>query len=71
MTWQPEKPTLQFGKPLNHRQEWERAFIAEWCCLAEGRADLEQTADAAAELYEVNSARDPMEVARQEWGTPG
>ena len=48
MTWQPEKPTLQFGKPLNHRQERERAFIAEWCCLAEGRADPEQTADAAA-----------------------
>ena len=69
--WQPEKPTVQLGQPLTRRQEWRQAFMNEWSCLAEDRADLEQTADAANKLYETLGPRNPVDVAREEWGTPG
>ena len=58
----------------NHRdrpQLWQQAFVAEWQRLAEGCADLEQTADLALELYATRSAEDPVHVARLEWGPPG
>lgn len=71
MIWQPATPTLQLGQPLSHCQEWERAFVAEWCRLADGCADYEQTSDLALELYPQKGACDPVEVAREEWGTPG
>lgn len=67
---QPENPTISLGQQLNHCQEWASAFSQEWYRLAEGCADLEQTADAAAELYRVHWARDAAEVAREEWGQP-
>ena len=51
-------------------QAWQRAFVAEWQRLAEGCADLEQTADLALELYPIRGAQDPVHVAREEWGTP-
>jgi hypothetical protein len=70
MTWQPETPTMQLGKPLDLQQEWQRAFMAEWYRLSEGCADLEQTADFAAELYASRGTCSPVEVAREEWGTP-
>lgn len=69
--WQPDKSTIRLGKPLTHRQEWQQAFMNEWSRLAEGRADLEQTADVANELYETLGPRNPVDVAREEWGTPG
>jgi hypothetical protein len=67
---QPNAPTMAYGQQRSHSQQWQRAFIKEWCRLAEGRADLEQTADAALELYTVHGARNPEAVAREEWGTP-
>ena len=70
MIWQPETPTLQLGRPLSRSQEWQRAFVEEWCRLAEGRADMEQTYDAAEELYRVHGERNPIEVAREDWGEP-
>ncbi|OUM01738.1 hypothetical protein [Variovorax sp. JS1663] len=68
--WQPEIPTLQLGKPLSHSQEWQLAFADEWCRLAEGMADEHQVYDLANELYPVHGARDPVEVAREDWDTP-
>lgn len=70
MPRQPETPTLQPGKPLSHSQEWQHAFVSEWCRLAEGRADMADTCDAANELYLVHGGRDPIEVAREDWGDP-
>ena len=68
MSWSPEKPSVRLDKPLSHRQEWQHAFVSEWCRLAEGRADVEQTCDAANEIYLVHGGRDPIEVAREDWG---
>jgi hypothetical protein len=59
--------TVAFGPQLSPSQS---AFTDEWYRLAEGCADLEQTADAARELYTAHVARNPEEVAREEWGTP-
>jgi hypothetical protein len=70
MTWQPNVPPLAIGTPLNQSQEWQRAFLTEWYRLSEGCADLEQTADFAAELYASHGTRSAVEVAREEWGTP-
>jgi len=79
MPWEPEKPALKPGKPLSHDQSsqssqhsehserWQRAFVSEWCRLAEGRADMAQTCEAANELYLVHGRRDPIEVAREDW----
>lgn len=50
-------------------QEWQRGFVVEWQRLAEGCADLDETADLALELYATHGPRDPAEVAREEWGT--
>ena len=70
MIWQPETPTPQHGKPVNRSQEWQRAFVQEWCRLADGVADEQQVYDLTEELYPLRGARDPREVAREEWGTP-
>ena len=67
--WQPNIPTMAYGQQLSDSQEWQRAFMNEWIRLAEGRADLEQTADAAIELYTAHGARNPVDVAREAWGT--
>jgi len=67
---QPNAPTAADSQQRSHSQEWQVAFINEWCRLAEGRADLGETADAALELYTVHCARNPEEVAREEWGMP-
>ena len=69
--WQPNASTMAYGQHLLHGEQWQRAFINEWCRLAEGRADLQQTADAALEIYTAHGARNPEEVAREEWGMPG
>lgn len=50
--------------------EWQRAFMTEWYRLAEGCADMHQTADLAIEAYPNNQDRDPAQVAREEWGQP-
>lgn len=68
--WQHNAPTVAHDQQRSHSQAWQWAFINEWCRLAEGRADLEQTADAALELYTAHGARNPVEVAREEWGMP-
>lgn len=68
--WQPNAPIAAYGQQLSHSLEWQSAFIDEWCRLAEGRADLGQTAEAALELYTAHGARNPEEVAREEWGMP-
>jgi hypothetical protein len=70
MNWRPTMPTLGPELPP-HIHEWQRAFVAEWQRLAEGCADLAQTADLALELYAPHGTRDPVKVAREEWGTPG
>lgn len=71
MSWQPETPTSQLGKPhAAHRQQWQQAFMNEWNSLSEGCADLEQTEDFATELYPTHGARNPIDVAREEWGAP-
>lgn len=49
--WQPQTPTMRLGKPLSHCQEWQRAFVNEWCRLAEGMADDLQVYDLTLELY--------------------
>ena len=67
---QANVPTVTCGEQRSHTQEWQSAFANEWYRLAEGCADLEQTADAALELYGAHGARNPEEVAREEWGTP-
>ena len=50
-----------------HWHAWQHAFLAEWHRLAEGCADLEQTADLAIEVYTQQRARDPVQVARELW----
>lgn len=64
-----EKPTLAPDRPLSHAHVWKRAFTAAWLLLAEGKADPEQLADRATELYPDHRMRDPAEVAREEFET--
>lgn len=70
MNWKLEMPAMMLDKPLDPRQEWQRAFVAEWHGLSEGCADIEQTTDLASELYALHGTRSPIEVAREEWGPP-
>ncbi|RZL87890.1 MAG: hypothetical protein EOP82_24820 [Variovorax sp.] len=72
MTWQLELevPATTPNELLDPRDVWQHAFVAEWCRLAEGRADPEQTADLAIELYRSHWARDPAEVAQEFWDAP-
>ncbi|MDR6859955.1 hypothetical protein [Variovorax guangxiensis] len=67
---QANVPIVACGEQRSPSREWQSAFIREWYRLAEGCADLEQTADAALELYTAHGARNPEEFAREEWGTP-
>ena len=52
------------------QEQWRCAFVSEWARLSEGCADKVQTAEAAEELYARYGARNPTEVAREEWGDP-
>ncbi|MDR6538379.1 hypothetical protein J2739_004168 [Variovorax soli] len=52
------------------QEQWRCAFVSEWARLSEGCADQVQTAEAAEELYARYGARNPTEVAREEWGDP-
>ncbi|MBT2301222.1 hypothetical protein J7E70_12195 [Variovorax paradoxus] len=70
MTKQQESPFDVLGTHPHPQQEWRCAFVVEWARLAEGCADVSQTAEAAAELYARHGARNPTEVAREEWGGP-
>lgn len=49
------------------RNEWQQAFIAEWARLAEGKVDMDQAADLAAELYRAHRDQDPAQVAREQF----
>ncbi|MBT2325660.1 hypothetical protein J7E62_25330 [Variovorax paradoxus] len=52
--------------------QWVGAFMAEWCRLCEGRADAEQVAEFAKEIYASRKECDPVEVAAEMWdGGPG
>jgi len=68
MTWQQEVPATMRGEDLDHGRRWQHDFVAEWYRLSEGCADLEQTAHFAMELYALQGARNPFDVARAEWG---
>jgi hypothetical protein len=57
--WQLGAPNVACDHQLSHSQKWQLAFINEWCRLAEGRADLEQTADAALEIYTLTARATP------------
>lgn len=70
MNWQSEPLTCGPAARPKHTQEWQRAFVAEWQRLAEGCADLEQTADLALELYATRGTRNPVDIAREAWGAP-
>jgi hypothetical protein len=72
MPCQPEngRRPLPLTRPLGHSQAWQSAFVGEWCRLAEGLADEAQTCEAANELYLTHGGRDPVEVAREDWGEP-
>jgi hypothetical protein len=64
----PQMQGIEPGISREHWQTWQHAFLAEWYRLAEGCADLEQTADLAIEVYTQQRARDPAQVARELWG---
>lgn len=68
MTWQPEAPTPVLDEKLDRARRWQHDFVAEWHRLSEGCADLEQTTNFATELYAQQGTRNPVEVAREEWG---
>jgi hypothetical protein len=68
MTKQQKSPFDVLGTHPYPRQEWRCAFVSEWARLAEGCADVAQTVEAAEELYARHGARNPAEVAREEWG---
>ena len=70
MIRQQESPFDVLGTHPYPQQAWRCAFVAEWARLADGCADVTQTDEAAAELYARHGARDPSEVAREEWGDP-
>ncbi|RZL88820.1 MAG: hypothetical protein EOP82_21630 [Variovorax sp.] len=72
MNWQLilEVPATTPSEPLDSRDAWQHAFVAEWHRLSEECADLEQTAELASELYPSRGTGNPVEVAREEWGTP-
>ena len=68
MTKQQKSPFEVLGTHPYPQQEWRCAFVSEWARLAEGCADVAQTVEAAEELYARHGARNPTEVAREEWG---
>jgi hypothetical protein len=70
MTWQQEGSPTMLGEHLDHRRQWQHDFVVEWHRLSEGCADLEQTAHFAIELYALRGSRNPVELAREEWGGP-
>lgn len=49
------------------RNEWQRAFTAEWSRLSEGEVDSCRAADLAAELYRAHRDQDPVQVAREQF----
>lgn len=56
----PQTQSIEPGVSREHWQSWQHAFLAEWHHLAEGCADLAQTADLAIEVYTQQRARDPV-----------
>jgi hypothetical protein len=60
---QPEERPIAIG-------EWQRAFADEWFRLSEGKADMRQAAEFAAELYRAHRDQDPVQVAREQWDAP-
>ncbi|PNG56032.1 MULTISPECIES: hypothetical protein [unclassified Variovorax] len=68
MMWQSELPTRTLAQNVDHGRQWQHDFVAEWHRLSEGCADWEQTANFAIELYAAQGRRNPVEVAREEWG---
>ncbi|MDR6539691.1 hypothetical protein [Variovorax soli] len=70
MTGQQKSPFDVLGTHPYPREQWRCAFVSEWARLAEGCADKAQTDEAAEELYAWYGARNPAEVAREEWGDP-
>ena len=66
--WEPDLPVVCHGITLNQRDAWVHLFHKEWVRLAEGLADDECVVEVAAELYDKEGARDPVEVAREVFG---
>lgn len=68
--WEPYPPIVRQGVTLTLRAAWIHLFREEWVRLAEGLADDESVLEVAAELYEKEGVRDPIEVALELFG-PG
>lgn len=68
--WEPHPPIVRHGITLTPRAAWVHLFRQEWVRLAEGLADDESVLEVAAELYEKEGERDPVEVALELFG-PG
>lgn len=56
------------AQPVQTSVAWRTAFCEEWCRLAEGKPDAKQVLEWATELYPTHWRRDPVSVAREEWG---
>ena len=66
--WEPNPPVVRHGEMLSRREAWVHLFHQEWARLAEGLADDESVTKDAFELYVEQGERDPVEVAREEFG---
>jgi hypothetical protein len=65
--WTPAMPIVIAGYALTRDEAWLREFTKEWFSLIHGDADTETVAAWAIELLTIKGARDPVEVAREEW----
>lgn len=68
--WEPNPPVVRHGRTLSPHEAWVHLFHMEWVRLAEGLSDDESVLEVAAELYEKEGERDPIEVARELFGPP-